>query len=583
MMKAEIIDYCNSNENFKNILELFKDDFLSDFEDKEPKDRTPIMKALPYLYRMWYYSTLVNDSPLSPANFISLQVREKFGEDTLVVPVSSPVYKSRKLKDFKYEYLLISIDDHPVLKDLRLFIDECTPDIGTDENGLLLEEERDRFINSLSFKEIYYVTFLTNTAFELDLLKKLPSIHAYRAVPNVAKVDTFFNLSKEEQLKKIVEATISIASKYLNQTFTFDRKTFSKENLNSLFTDAADLDKFLGYILKKFNLNIEDFSLEDFEFDSENPEQINIPEDILMSLALKLDLSFFIEANLITPLGYYLQLIQPIYMEPMYFEPHFNELVQGFNTPGFPLIKLYFIMSNGFDLTSMGKKLLLDGNSPEHEFQKLTGTIDFSELYEYILDARELEEFHDDYGFEENEFSTDPQDEFAFDKEVSNILDLVNFIPKQAKKKMDTSSDPNNENKQSAVAKNMAYTFKVKYFHNKRCWQAIQLKGTQTLDDLAMAVVEFFELGDDHLYSFFMSNKPYDKATEITCPYGVNTSKITTKYKLHEMGFYPKQKFMFLYDFGDDITFEIEFIDVSPLEKNVKYPIIKNCSKNYKN
>jgi hypothetical protein len=551
MMKTEIMTYCNNNENFKSLLKLFKEDFITELTDINPKERTPIMKAFPYLYRMWYYSTLVSDSPLSPGNFINLQVREKFGEEALVVPVSNPIYKSKKLIDFKYEYLIYSIEDHPVLNDLRTFIDECTPDIGTDENGLLLEEERDKFINSLNFKEIFYVTFLTNTAFELNLLKKLPSIHAHRAVPDTSKVEAFFKLPREEQIKKIVNATISTASKYLSQTFTFDRKTFSKESLMSLLTNATDLDKFLGDILEKFKLNIDDFNLEDFDFDPENPEQINVPEDILMSLALKLDLSFFLESYLVTPLGYYLQLIQPIYIEPIYFEPHFNELIQGFNTPGFPLIKLYFIMSNAFDLTSLGRKILLDGNLPKNEFQKLTGTIDFSELYEYILDFREEDTLDDEYDFEEE-------------------------------KKMNLSTIPGNKREQAITDKNKVYTFKVKYYHTKRSWQAIQLKGTQTLDDLANAVVNVFELDDDHLYSFFMNNKPYDKSSEITCPYRTDTDKVTTKYKLHEMKFSPKQKFMFLYDFGDDITFEVEFIDVSPLEKDVKYPIVKNTSKDFK-
>ncbi|MDP4179026.1 MAG: hypothetical protein Q8900_11885, partial [Bacillota bacterium] len=83
-----------------------------------------------------------------------------------------------------------------------------------------------------------------------------------------------------------------------------------------------------------------------------------------------------------------------------------------------------------------------------------------------------------------------------------------------------------------------------------------------------------------HLYSFFMNNKAYDADYEITCPFNNTTTKnITPKFKINKLSLEPKQKFMFLYDFGDDITFEVEFLNTTDIEKGVKYPRITKESK----
>jgi len=54
------------------------------------------------------------------------------------------------------------------------------------------------------------------------------------------------------------------------------------------------------------------------------------------------------------------------------------------------------------------------------------------------------------------------------------------------------------------------YIFKVKLKHDKRVWRKIEVLGSQTIDDLHMAIQEAFDFDADHLYSFFMSGKAWD-------------------------------------------------------------------------
>ena len=62
------------------------------------------------------------------------------------------------------------------------------------------------------------------------------------------------------------------------------------------------------------------------------------------------------------------------------------------------------------------------------------------------------------------------------------------------------------------------YTFHVNLPGTGRVWRKIELTEAQTLQDLHNAIQDAFDFGDDHLYSFFMSGKAWDRSSEYTLP-----------------------------------------------------------------
>lgn len=579
-MDNNILNFITNTESIYGVLDIFKEDFLDSFNEFTVKDRLSIIKAMPYLYRMWYYSALIDDSTLSPANFINHQINEKFGEETLIVPIPSPVYKRKVLKDFEYQYILFTVDDHPVLKDLKLFLDYCTPDVGVGENGLLLDSERDNIINQLTFKEIFYITFLTNTCYSLNLLKKMRGINTYRAMPIHKNIDEFLNYSNLIKLQKIIDSTINYASKSLTSLLPYDKKSFSKEAIREIFSNSLNLDDFMENIYKKHNINIDDLTDLDFSNISEiksaeDVQKLNISKNTLDAIFLKLEFSFIFDTHLLTPLGYYLQLIKPLYLESIDFDIKFSELIEAVNIPNFPLIKLYFNICSEYDLTYIGRKVLLENADSVAENQSLKDLPDFNTIYNDIKGYR-------------NPFSETP---FDLDEDFFNSLINENSIfssqKKSSKKSASVNSDEKNnkvikasESKDALISdKNKIYSFKVKHFHNKRSYKVIEIKSTQSLEDLAQSIISNFGLDFGHLYSFFMNNKAYDADYEITCPFNNTTKNITPRFKINKLSLEPKQKFMFLYDFGDDITFEVEFLNTTDIEKGVKYPRVTKESK----
>lgn len=63
-----------------------------------------------------------------------------------------------------------------------------------------------------------------------------------------------------------------------------------------------------------------------------------------------------------------------------------------------------------------------------------------------------------------------------------------------------------------------SYTFQVTLPGHDTVWRKIEMRGDQTLEQLHLAIQSAFEFDNDHLYSFFMSGKAWDKKTEYSLP-----------------------------------------------------------------
>lgn len=62
------------------------------------------------------------------------------------------------------------------------------------------------------------------------------------------------------------------------------------------------------------------------------------------------------------------------------------------------------------------------------------------------------------------------------------------------------------------------YTFHVSIPGTGRVWRKIEMQADQTLEQLHWAIQRAYEWGGDHLYSFFMSGKAWDSSTEYCLP-----------------------------------------------------------------
>ncbi|TDP87826.1 pRiA4b ORF-3-like protein [Halanaerobium saccharolyticum] len=105
------------------------------------------------------------------------------------------------------------------------------------------------------------------------------------------------------------------------------------------------------------------------------------------------------------------------------------------------------------------------------------------------------------------------------------------------------------------VAKNISgnYIFKIKL---GKIWRKVKIAASATLADLHLVIQELFDFDDDHLYSFFMSNKPWDGPGygRIEEGRGFNAAE----KKLSELGLDTGQEFIYIFDYGTEWRFKIK-------------------------
>lgn len=106
-------------------------------------------------------------------------------------------------------------------------------------------------------------------------------------------------------------------------------------------------------------------------------------------------------------------------------------------------------------------------------------------------------------------------------------------------------------------------------------WRLIEIPEDKTLHQLHLTIQKTFGWYNDHLYSFFMNGNRHEKHAEYTSPIEIEEAGgalPANKIKLKEFSLPLKKKFLYIYDFGDNLDHEIEVIGFGEKDKDHKYP-----------
>jgi len=132
------------------------------------------------------------------------------------------------------------------------------------------------------------------------------------------------------------------------------------------------------------------------------------------------------------------------------------------------------------------------------------------------------------------------------------------------------------------------YCIKAALFYKKRIYRNIEILENQSLADLHNAIFEAFDRYDEHLYSFFLTGKSikntqyiYDYP-EITHPMNLEDfsgfahkkRRNAEKTKIRDLDLDEKDKFYYLFDFGDDWWHELSVLKIEDAPGQKGYPKI---------
>ncbi|MDR3594417.1 IS1096 element passenger TnpR family protein [Clostridium sp.] len=108
------------------------------------------------------------------------------------------------------------------------------------------------------------------------------------------------------------------------------------------------------------------------------------------------------------------------------------------------------------------------------------------------------------------------------------------------------------------INKGGTYIFKVSL--SKTLWRKINLSYKHTLGDLNNAIQEAFDFDNDHLYAFYIGgNRRTGKP--IYCEYAEREGNIAENTTIESLEIYKGEKFLYLFDFGDEWEFDVELLE----------------------
>jgi hypothetical protein len=125
------------------------------------------------------------------------------------------------------------------------------------------------------------------------------------------------------------------------------------------------------------------------------------------------------------------------------------------------------------------------------------------------------------------------------------------------------------------------YTFGVRILggvyappDGRQIWRELELTGGQTLGDLGEAIPLAFGFDDPHLWSFFLSGKPWDDATEYTrspSPDDGRPARAADRLRIRDVPV--GKEFLFLFDYGDEWHFGVQLVRTATApEPDAQYP-----------
>lgn len=433
---------------------LFEEGFMEAYREANNKKRRKVLPYLQAIHRRWHYATLVENTPFSPANLM-----ESIGAYFKEPPDSYPVAVLRTpSKVFGVDCYVVTYtaENHPVVADIRLLMDYCTPNIDLYESGCFTDAQALEAAELLSINDPHYASFLLELAIWMKMLSKMPSLYMQRMQPSKKSAE-MLNRANEELLQDIIDAAVSMTAFGLRNSIPIPEHIFTESFVRSLLAMPMETDEIFERVFEVMGYDIEDLleisntpvpdgmSLDNLDFDMEL-----LSGTFMMGIVL--DRFFF------TPFGHFLRLIRPLYALPFAFCDEVSEYIKVCEDPEEAFVA-FFAPCSSYTLTALGLKVLDVARNEKNYF-----------------DASEL------------------QFENMKDTIFADKLSLATFV------EMAQHLSP------LALAGGLpirVYTFRVRLESDTSVWLHMHVPDNFILENLYEEITHYFDLKNNGEFSFF--------------------------------------------------------------------------------
>lgn len=362
--------------------------FLNGYENMRQKMdepcRRPLLDIAPLAFGKWYYTALAQETILSPANLLAMDLESDANDKTeyaYVIRTKPAEEQSDEefISEYSFALIAYTTESHPLVDDLKALIDYCTPDRATDENGLLLPKEKASILDQLSLKSDFYLEYLTRLAWLHGLLVPMPSIHTQRVRP-AEECESFFAQETADILFQLGETACALASERFTWSMDLEEGIAPPDFFYSLLESHKEVDRIFVDFYKKVDVDIESIW-------KTPPENLNEEERSIVSSFLFTGI--MLDKWFLTPMSVFFRFIRPIAFTPIRFYNLVNNLsalVLMEHNLGAEL----FTPPTYYSLTALGKELFADPASKEIDKQIMPRTLPYEQLQEAVLQEAEL-------------------------------------------------------------------------------------------------------------------------------------------------------------------------------------------------
>jgi len=433
---------------------LFENGFMEAYRDASSKKRRRILPYLQAIHRRWYYATLVEHTPFTPANIVE-SIAAHFNEPSDKCPVVV-LRTPAKVAGVDFKVLQYTLENHPAAQDMRILMEYCTPHVDLHASGCLTDEQALDVAKILSINDPHYASFLLELSVWMKLLVKVPSLHVERMQAST-KSEKFLDGSNEEILRDIIDAAIQMATAGLRNSMPMPDHMFTESFVRGLLTKPMATDDIFERVFSVMGFDLDEL----LEASSQpipegmSPEHFGMDMELLSGtfvMGIVLDRFFF------TPFGHFLRIIRPMYALPFAFYEEVSDYINVCEDPEEAFVA-FFAPCSSYTLTDLGLKVLNIAPTSENYF-------DVSEVpFEGMKDSV-----------------------FANERAISLFVQMAQQLAPLAA---------------GGRLPGAVLTFRIKLESDSTLWMDLNLPDNFTLQDLYEEIAVYFPLKHNSDFSFF--------------------------------------------------------------------------------
>lgn len=327
--------------------EMLNDIFAKKLKKIKIADRKFFQIYMPEIYNKWLYSTIRKDVMITPANIFMAIDKNIF-----------PVVKNFSEKNIDVEPLHYSLDNHPIVNDLRIIVENFVPIYDLIAGFDINDGDVKRILHMLSMYDVNYFEYLKIMCAKLGLFKIMPSINCQKLwIEDDAH--KFFENDASDIFDTIFDANVEIFFDSLCAFFSAENNFDGYDFVIDLFYMYNNpMSRIMNEILHFFNVEEKSFLADQFK-------------DFLYFLNITLNRFFFV------PFGNYLKLIVPVNTNSFDIETLYN-LLKSCIEKEKDVYRVFDFSNTYFNLTKLGE------NYFKSETTDLFGKISDNEI-DYLI------------------------------------------------------------------------------------------------------------------------------------------------------------------------------------------------------